>query len=130
MANLAQGVRKLPVDGKLEDIVEALNREIVPVLSAIREEVQRLSGSQLTTDEDVTLDPDVAVVICTNTGAITVTLPDASEYAEKRVVVVRTNAAVTVESVGGDIQGASSQSPTTLLAVVSDGTDWWLTASA
>lgn len=129
MASIPQGVRSLPVAQNAEDLAEAINREIVPVLRALRDEIHRLSGDQLTADEDTTLEPLVSVCICTNTSAITVTLPDASDFPERRVVVIRTDAAVTLASSGGDIQGSATQAVTTVASVVSDGTDWWFTTN-
>lgn len=108
MANIDQGVRQHPVAPEPEALAHARNREDAPVLQKVRQEVNLLGGDATDVDADYTaLLTDRYVFVDTSAGAVTVTLPAATNG--KHITVRRSGgSAVTVEDESGTLDTLSA----------------------
>lgn len=95
----------------IEDVIEGLNREIVPVLRAVRRAINLISGdtTSITADYTVTL-ADRRIYADASGGAITITLQSAVKASSKMLTVEKTDSsgnAVTLSS-SDNIKGATT----------------------
>lgn len=128
-----EGLR-LAMHQELEELRAAVEREIIPVIKAIRTEVNKTHGNLVhhQLDADYSVQRTDRHVVCSNTIAIAVTLPPAADVTEQVFTVYRADAAVALTAQAGEtISGASSQAVALResLEVISDGVEYhakWL----
>lgn len=132
MPRIQEALRSRGAD-KETDIVELVNREILPVLRAVLREVKNVTGAATTiTSSTYLTGGDWLALVDATSGAVTVTLPEAASWPGKAYVVKKTDSsgnAVTVSAQSAEtIDGASTASTSTQYAtinVVSDGFNWY-----
>lgn len=87
-----------------DELVEAFNYETQPIIQALVDEVNRLSGNLTEPTEDYTAEKTDGYIVCgTTTGNITVTLPSPTDVVQVHTHVVRTGShTVTIEDADGN----------------------------
>ena len=114
-----------------EDVVVAINREIIPVLEAIVLEIAQSQASIRVTG-DVTLSDSYHHVFCdTDAAAITVTLPEGEQGREYRIINCGStgNAVTVTPGTGQTLLGVTTSQllgDGDVLIIVFDATEgWW-----
>ncbi len=136
MSALSRKLRERGVSGALEDVVEFINRELVPAYVELQNVAQGRWGVLATADDTdgsykVQLG-DEFVKIDTASAAFVVSLPAASDYPVGKVLrikktdtgqlIVAPDGSDTIdESVSGPVVSASYG----MSQLYSDGTEWW-----
>jgi len=121
----------------LEELVEAWNRELTPLLIELRGEVNRLGGDYVQTAVDYDVQrTDRGVIADATSGIVTLAMPPASEVTANRFFVTKTDA--TANTVVLDFDGSetcSGANTVTLTAqyvtveVLSDGTNYMIAST-
>lgn len=111
----------------VNELYEAVSREIVPVLVDVRAEVNKIAGDTtfMQDDADYSITLNERRVVCSNTIGVTVYLPTAESASGQVFTVYRAGAAVTLSAQTGEtIDGALTASigANSGIEVFSDGT--------
>ena len=114
----------------VDDLVKTLRLRLEGVEGEI--DYQDVRTKVLEVDSDTAIDTSTPIVLCDN--AIEIELPNARDAFDDQAVVTikaRTGAVTVVPQSGENIEGAASHIIPILssIIVVSDGDDWWITAS-
>lgn len=110
---------------RVKELLEFLNREVLPVLREARAIINRRFGQVQSVDDDYSFTQRDEMVFC-SVASKTMTLPDPA-LRRGVLYVVNTSGAgtVTVDAVTGNVDGASSVTVSTGAGFVSDDTGWW-----
>lgn len=135
MGSIEQAVRQRLVELRLEDVVEFVNRELIPVLVAMRDEINRVGGNVYTTEEAEYKVPRDAKLVLSKATIATFTFPDPTDMVGAIIWVVQDNATGQLDvttAAGGQMTGLGNDT-VSLISItngpeafqfMSDGTYW------
>jgi len=131
MASVTKKLRNRPVNEG--DEIEVLNREIIPVILQVVDELRRIGGDVTVVDSE-NYEALVTDRFILQQAGYSVNLPDAESCKNKILTIINISASGTVTITTNDdalISGAASKSLSgayDAVTLLCDGEDWWIIA--